>query len=197
MSQLDRIEALLLEIRAAVMPGEAPEDAPGATNVPAKDTGAQKRGDRPSADAGGPVAPVSRRKHATLCPEDLTPKQRAQVRKWRDTKHPEIDDFILKTQWERHAAYYGARREMRPDWVRSFYGWLLKHKEFQQAAPSSEPARQQSPAFAPSGKPPAAMTEDEKDAMHEEHLKDKREAGFRPLAGPGALKERDDGKKEG
>jgi len=176
MSQLDRIEALLLEIRAAVMPGEAPEDAPGATNVPAKDTGAQKRGDRPSADAGGPVAPVSRRKRDTPCPEDLTPEQWLQVAQWRDANRPLFRDAFLLDQWKAHVDHHVGLGSTRANWTRSFYSWLRR----EYCKPPPAPPREQSPAFVPSGEPPAAMTDDEKDAMHEDHLKDKREAGFRP-----------------
>jgi hypothetical protein len=93
-------------------------------------------------------------KRGTRCPEDLTPEQRAKVRAWRDRKHPEFDDWILKSEWEKCAAHYGALGTLRPDWVKSFYGWLLKRKDFNQAKGGADPPRPQPRAVVRQTAPP-------------------------------------------
>jgi hypothetical protein len=101
------------------------------------------------------VAKNRQTKPGTQCPEELTPEQRAQVRAWRDKKHPEFDDWILKHEWEKHAAHYGTRKTLRPDWVKSFYGWLLKSKDFSKSTGgNSGPARPTPPERKRSPDPP-------------------------------------------
>ncbi len=170
-------EANLAEHNPEAESPQKPEDAPGSTIGSTGDTGAQKRGEVTLAATGGPVASVSRRRGPTLCPEDLTAEQWTQVRKWRDKKHPEFDDWILKREWERHSAFFGGLGKMRPNWVRSFYSWLLKMADFQKTVP--QPPCSQSPTFVSSGKPPPEMTDEEKTELHKQHLRDKAKAGFK------------------
>jgi hypothetical protein len=99
-------------------------------------------------------------KHATQCPEDLTPEQWGQVHTWRDKKHPEFDDFILKSEWEKHALHFGALGTARTDWVRSFYGWLLRSKDFSKSKGGTDPPRPTPPVREREPRPPA-WTQDE------------------------------------
>jgi hypothetical protein len=103
-------------------------------------------------------------KRGTRCPEDLTPEQWAQVRAWRDTKHPEFDDLILKREWEKHAAHYGSLETLRSDWVRSFYSWLLKCRDFQTAASGSGgiASARPTPPVVHAEVPPPPLTDDDR-----------------------------------
>jgi hypothetical protein len=151
---------------------ETPEDAPGATIVSKKDVGVQQRGEVQLADAGGPAAPASRPKRGTLCPEDLTPEQRAKIRSWRDRKHPEIDDLMLQREWEKHSAYWRAEEKRRPNWVASFEKWLLKALEIQKSDPRAE--RSQPPAVKRE-KPPPPVTKEEIEQMEKDGDKARKE----------------------
>lgn len=117
----------------------------------------------------------------TPCPEDLTSEQWAEVRSWRDRKHPEIDDPMLLSEWEKHSAYWRTKEERRPNWVASFEKWLLKALEIQKSDPRAE--RSQPPVFTSSREPPPdPPTEAEMEtarAEMEENLKGTRLEGRR------------------
>ena len=142
------------------------EDRPRATNVSAEDAGVQKRDRRTTVDAGGPVAPASRRKaarkskRAVPCPEILTTEQWNQVFAWRDRERPEFTNAELRAQWTLHYRHHAHKGNTGLKWVLSFYNWLTGPYYKPAVSGDSQPPRPQPPAYKP-GPPPTPLGPDE------------------------------------
>ncbi len=141
---------------------------------PASPTPSPKKS--PKGKARKPAAKTNPRKGETVCPEDLTPEQWLQVRSWRDRKHPEIGDPMLRREWEKHSAHWRAVRKPRKDWAASFEKWLLKALEIQRSDPRAE--RSQPPDVVRE-KPPPRPTAEEIAGISEQYEEARLKAGFK------------------